>query len=120
MVERRRQAPIPVHLDRVPPHALALLYRRVRVDLLDLAEESTRLRRLVADDPVPAAPPELERHAGEGDVLGVVVGAPQRIGSRMRGRSPADLLARELPEVWAGRESREVLVPLGHVGRGVE
>ena len=90
------------------------------IQALDLAVEEARLLILIGDDCVSSAPPDLERHAGEGDLPRPVERAPDLIAPRIGRRSPSDLEACQPLQAVAEAQVVESPVARGHVRRRIE
>src|SRR5439155_16164754 len=105
---------------RVLPGAHELPDGRARLVSLDQVVEKSRLPRLVDDDLVLRAPPQLQRDTGAGDRACIVERTAGRIRSWIARRRAPDLLTRHPLEVGAEREERKVAVAHGEVGVRVE
>src|SRR5713226_9394850 len=97
-------------LGAVVPPADDLPYGGVRVEPHDLPVEAPGLLRLVDDDPVGAAPPDLERDARAGDCAGEVERAAPRPRARICSRRPSHLVACEPLQLVPVRHSVELAV----------
>src|SRR5256885_16941591 len=83
----------------MPPASGEAVKRRAGIQPADRREQAPGLTRLVADDPVLRAPPELERHARERDRACVRDRTADLVRAARGRRRSADLLARERLEV---------------------
>src|SRR5207248_7002296 len=111
-LERERQPRR--NLGRVRPIADELGDRLARVEPLDEPVEQARLLVLVDDDAVAAAPPELERDAGEGDPPREDERAAVGVEARRLARRAADLEPREPLQLEAAAKQAELVVAQPH------
>src|SRR5262249_3636750 len=74
-----RQQRLPAHCPAVGPAANELGERGGRVRLLELPIQKARLRTLVDDGVVRAAPPDLQRNARAGDLVDEVKRAAEAV-----------------------------------------
>ena len=108
------------HLSGVGPSTDELADRRLRVETPDVTVEQPGLAFLIADGHVARAPPDLERHPGEGDPPRIVEWTAGFVSAGIRHRCTADLAPRE--PLQSGAEGKEIESPVTrrHVRRRIE
>ncbi|HEY2937181.1 MAG TPA: hypothetical protein VGJ25_11320 [Gaiellaceae bacterium] len=104
----------------MPPRADEAEHACLRVELQDPPEQRARVLRLLGDDAVADAPPELERHAGEGDRPRGVERAADGVRARIAPRRAAHLVAGERLQPALVPNATEVAVAEREVRVGVE
>src|SRR5438874_2269404 len=108
------------HLSGVGPSTNELADRRIRVETPDVTVEQPGHAFLIADGHVARAPPDLERHPGEGDPPRIVEWTAGFVSAGIRHRCTADLAPRE--PLQSGSKGKEIESPVTrrHVRRRIE